>query len=174
MIELAEYIRDIPDFPKQGIIFKDITPLLADPRALAHAANLLAEPYASADVELVTGIESRGFIFGALVASRLGAGFVPLRKPGKLPGETISQTYDLEYGTDAVEIHADAIRPDQKVLMIDDLLATGGTMAAACRLVEQLGGQIVGVSFLIELCFLNGRDKLARDDVRSLIQVRDE
>ncbi len=108
------------------------------------------------------------------MASRLGAGFVPLRKPGKLPGETISQAYDLEYGTDAVEIHADAIRPGQKVLMIDDLLATGGTMAAACRLVEQLGGQIVGVSFLIELCFLNGRDKLARNDVLSLIQVRDE
>jgi adenine phosphoribosyltransferase len=147
--------------------------LLAEPRALAHAVSLLAEPYASAEVELVTGIESRGFIFGALVASRLGAGFVPLRKPGKLPGETISQTYDLEYGTDAVEIHADAIRPDQKVLMIDDLLATGGTMAAACELVEQLGGQIVGVSFLIELCFLNGREKLARYDVRSLIEVGD-
>jgi len=174
MIDLAQYIRDIPDFPKPGIIFKDITPLLAQPRALAHAVSLLAEPYASGGIEIVTGIESRGFIFGALVANRLGAGFVPVRKPGKLPGETISQTYDLEYGTDAVEIHADAIRPDQKVLMIDDLLATGGTMAAACKLVEQLGGRIVGVSFLIELCFLNGREKLAQYDVRSLIEVRGE
>ena len=171
MIDLEQYIRDVPDFPKKGIVFKDITPLLADPAALGEAVARLAAPYESKAVELVTGIESRGFIFGSLVAQRLGVGFVPIRKPGKLPARTISATYELEYGTDTVEIHADAVRPGQKVLMVDDLLATGGTMAAACRLVGQLGGEIVGVAFVIELCFLHGREKLSQFDPHCLIQV---
>jgi adenine phosphoribosyltransferase len=172
MLRLEDFIRDVPDFPKKGIIFKDITPLLADAAALREAATQLAAPYKSAGVEIVTGIESRGFIFGALVADRLAAGFVPVRKAGKLPYKAIAATYDLEYGTDTVEMHADAVRPGQKVLMVDDLLATGGTMAAACELVGKLGGEIVGISFVIELCFLHGRDKLAGCDVRSLIKVR--
>ena len=171
MTDLEAYIRDVPDFPKPGIIFKDITPLLGDVEALREAVRQLSAPYEAEGVEVVTGIESRGFIFGSLVAERLGAGFVPIRKPGKLPAETLSQSYELEYGTDTVEIHADAIRPGQKVLMIDDLLATGGTMAAACELVGRLGGEIVGVAFVIELCFLHGRDKLPGYDVRSLILV---
>jgi len=170
-MELERYIRDVPDFPKEGIIFKDITPLLADAGALAEAVRLLAEPYQDAAVELVAGIESRGFIFGGAVARQLGAGFVPLRKPGKLPYKTVRREYALEYGTDAVEIHADAVRPGQKVLMVDDLLATGGTMAAACELVEGLGGEIVGVAFLIELCFLGGREKLPGRDIHTLIRV---
>ncbi|MHC4984260.1 MAG: adenine phosphoribosyltransferase [Planctomycetota bacterium] len=172
MLRLEDFIRDVPDFPKKGIIFKDITPLLASPEAVRQAADRLAEPFASAGVEIVTGIESRGFIFGSLVAERFGAGFVPIRKPGKLPCETVSASYELEYGTDSVEMHADAVKAGQKVLMVDDLLATGGTMAAACELVGKLGGRIVGISFLIELCFLNGRAKLPDYDVRSLIKVR--
>ena len=171
MTPLEQYIRDVPDFPKPGIIFKDITPLLADAAALARTVEELARPYEDAGVEAVVGMESRGFIFGSLVATRLHAGFVPIRKPGKLPAETISQTYELEYGTDTIEIHADAIRPGQKVLMIDDLLATGGTMSAACELVGKLQGEIVGVAFVIELAFLRGRDKLSGYDVRSLIVV---
>ena len=174
MIDLEKRIRNVPDFPKKGIVFKDITPLLGDSQALRQAVEQLAQPFASKGVEIVTGIESRGFIFGALVAQRLGAGFVPIRKPGKLPAKTIRESYDLEYGKDTVEIHADAVRPGQKVLMIDDLLATGGTMAAACKLVETLGGQIVGVAFVIELCFLNGRGKLPGRQVHTLIQVAGE
>ena len=170
-MDLEKYIRDVPDFPTEGIIFKDITPLLADAEALAEAVRLLAEPFERAGVELVAGIESRGFIFGGAVARQLGAGFVPLRKPGKLPYKTVRKEYALEYGTDAVEIHADAVQPGQKVLMVDDLLATGGTMAAACELVEGLGGRILGVAFLIELCFLNGREKLPGRDVHTLIRV---
>jgi len=159
-MDLEQYIRDVPDFPKPGIVFKDITPLLADAAAMQDAVTQLVQPYALAGAEAVTGIESRGFIFGALAAERLGVGFVPIRKPGKLPAETISESYALEYGTDAVEIHADAIRDGQKVLMVDDLLATGGTMEAACKLVRKLGGQIVGAAFVIELSFLPGRAKL--------------
>ena len=174
MIDLEKHIRDVPDFPKPGIIFKDITPLLSDPAALRESVNQLAAPYESAGVELVAGVESRGFIFGSLVADHLGAGFVPIRKPGKLPAETIAESYELEYGTDTVEIHADAIRPGQTVLMVDDLLATGGTMAAACRLVEKLGGRILGPAFVIELCFLAGRQKLNGYDVHALIQVAGE
>jgi len=170
-MDLESYIRDVADFPKEGVVFKDITPLLADAEAMREACDRLAEPFAEAGVDKVVGIESRGFIFGPLVAERLGAGFVPVRKPGKLPAETIGQSYELEYGSDAVEIHADAIAPGEKVLMIDDLLATGGTMAAACRLVRKLGGEIVGVAFLIELCFLNGREKLADYDAHTLIRV---
>jgi adenine phosphoribosyltransferase len=170
-MDLESYIRDVPDFPKKGIVFKDITPLLADPEAMREACDRLAEPFAEAGVAKVVGIESRGFIFGPPVAERLGAGFVPVRKPGKLPAETIGQSYELEYGTDGIEMHADAISPGEKVLMLDDLLATGGTMAAACRLVRRLGGEIVGVAFLIELCFLHGRDKLADYNVHALIRV---
>jgi len=173
MKDVEAYIRDVPDFPKKGIVFKDITPLLGNYQALAATVDQLAGPYMDCDVQYVAGIESRGFIFGVPVAERLKAGFVPIRKPGKLPAETISESYDLEYGTDAVEIHADAIEAGAKVLMVDDLLATGGTMAAACKLVERLGGSIVGVTFVIELCFLNGRDKLAGRDVDSLIKVTD-
>ena len=171
MIDLESYIRDVPDFPKPGIVFKDITPLLADPEAMAEACSQLAAPFADRGVEVVVGIESRGFIFGVPVAERLGVGFVPIRKPGKLPAATVSQGYELEYGTDTIEIHADAIEPGQKVLMVDDLLATGGTAGAACQLVHKLEGDLVGVAFVIELCFLHGRDKLEGHDVRALIQV---
>jgi len=170
-MDLSSLIRDVPDFPKKGIIFKDITPLLGDPAGLREACERLAEPFVGRGVEKVAGIESRGFIFGAPVAERLGAGFVPLRKPGKLPYSTIRQTYELEYGTDAIEVHADAVAPGQKVLLVDDLLATGGTMAAACRLVEKLGGQVTGIAFVIELCFLHGRDKLPGRDLHVLVAV---
>ena len=171
-MDLAKYIRDIPDFPKKGILFKDITPLIGDPAALDETVRQLARPFAALGVKTVVGIESRGFIFGAAVARELKAGFVPLRKPGKLPYKTVRKEYALEYGADAIEIHADAVAAGDKVLMIDDLLATGGTMAAACDLVKGLGGRIVGVAFVIELCFLHGREKLDGFDVKSLIQVK--
>jgi len=170
-MNLASMIRDVRDFPTEGIIFKDITPLLADPVGLDDAVRQLAEPFVGQGVQIVAAVESRGFIFGAAVARQLAAGFVPIRKPGKLPHKTVRKDYELEYGADAIEIHADAIAPGDKVLMLDDLLATGGTMAAACDLVAGLGGQIVAVAFLIELGFLNGRDKLAGYDVRSIIRV---
>ena len=170
-MDLEKYIRDIPDFPKEGIIFKDITPLLAEATALDETVRRLAEPYEGKGIAYVAAVESRGFIFGAAVARQLAAGFVPIRKPGKLPHKTVSKEYSLEYGTDTVEIHADAIPPGSKVLMIDDLLATGGTMAAACELVAALGARIVGVAFLIELCFLNGRAKLTGYDLHTLIRV---
>ncbi|MFP4140653.1 MAG: adenine phosphoribosyltransferase [Planctomycetota bacterium] len=159
-MELAPFIRDIPDFPKLGIIFKDITPLLADPAGLKDTVEQLIAPFENEGIEIVTGVESRGFIFAAAAAIRLGAGFVPIRKPGKLPADTIAESYELEYGTDTIEIHSDAIAPGQKVLMLDDLLATGGTMSAACELVKKIGGEIVSSGFVIELGFLNGRDKL--------------
>jgi adenine phosphoribosyltransferase len=174
MIDLEKFIRNVPDFPKKGIVFKDITPLLGNARALQQAVAQLAKPFEAQGVQVVTGIESRGFIFGSLVAQKLKVGFVPIRKPGKLPAATISESYELEYGKDTIEIHADAVAPGQKVLMIDDLLATGGTMAAACRMVEKLGGQVVGVGFVIELSFLNGRQKLTGRPVYSLIQVAGE
>ncbi len=171
MIDLGDFIRDIPDFPKQGIIFKDITPLLMDPVALDEVIRQLAEPYRDAGIEAVVGIESRGFIFAPAVACEIGAGFVPIRKPGKLPHKTVSREYALEYGTDTIEMHADAIADGAKVLMLDDLLATGGTMSAACEMVEDLGGDIAGIAFLIELCFLDGREKLTDYEIRSLIRV---
>ena len=174
MTDIAAFIRDVPDFPKKGIIFKDITPLLGSYEALSATIDQLAGPYLDKGVQYVTGVESRGFIFGAAVAERLRAGFVPIRKPGKLPAETLKESYELEYGSDAIEIHADAFGAGAKVLMVDDLLATGGTMAAACRLVEKLGGEIVAVAFVIELCFLKGRDQLTGYDVRSLVQVEGE
>jgi adenine phosphoribosyltransferase len=161
-ISLEPYIRDIPDWPKPGIVFKDLTPLLRDPGGLAMAVELMVNPFRGQGVELVCGAESRGFIFGTAIAQALSAGFIPIRKPRKLPWKTRSIEYELEYGKDRLEIHADAINRGQRVLMVDDLLATGGTMQACCGLIEQLGGQIVGLTVLIELTFLHGRDKLLR------------
>jgi len=163
-------IRDIPDFPKPGILFRDITPLLQDPAGLSLAVEFLTQPFRDKHIDVVVGAESRGFIFGTAVARNLSAGFVPVRKPGKLPAAKRSVTYDLEYGTDTLEIHADAIRPGQRVLMVDDLLATGGTMQACCELVEQLGGTIIAVAFLIELSGLDGRSRLTRWDVHSVLK----
>ena len=168
-LDLRQFIRLVPDFPKPGIVFRDITPLLANSAALDQAVSQLAEPYRQRNIDIVAAVESRGFIFGAAVARQLQAGFVPIRKPGKLPAATASATYQLEYGTDTIEIHTDAISPGQRVLLVDDLLATGGTMAAACQLVQGLGGQIVAVAFLIELAFLHGRERLADHDILTLI-----
>jgi adenine phosphoribosyltransferase len=160
IVHLRELIRDVPNFPRPGIVFKDITPLLANPAALALSVEYLTQPFRHLHVDVVAGAESRGFIFGAAVAMRLSAGFVPIRKSGRLPAETHAEEYALEYGNDRVEIHRDSIEPGDRVVMVDDLLATGGTMAACCRLVQALGGEIVGVSVLIELGFLNGRSQL--------------
>jgi len=160
-IELKDFIRDVPDFPKPGIMFKDITPLLRSPQALENACALLAEPFRSQNVNLVAGIESRGFIFGSIVAQKLGAGFIPIRKPGKLPWTTRRHEYALEYGTDVLEIHDDALEPGDRVLVIDDVLATGGTLAAAMNLVRGFDATLVGAATVIELEFLGGRQKLA-------------
>lgn len=168
-MNLLKYIREVPDFPKPGILFKDITTLLKDPAALDTAVRRLADPYRNEDVSVVAGIESRGFILGAAVARDLGAGFVPIRKSGKLPSQTASADYVLEYGTDSIEIHTDAVVPGQRVLLLDDLLATGGTMEAAVSLVKGLGGQIPGISFLIELTALDGRSRLNGENVTSLV-----
>ena len=168
-MNLRNYIRDIPDFPKPGILFKDITPLLKDPQALNEAVRLLAETAHGLGVTSVVGIESRGFIFGAAVACKLGVGFVPIRKPGKLPAETVSESYELEYGADTIEMHADALAAGERVLLIDDLLATGGTMKAAVRLVEKSGARVAKIAFVIELLFLDGRRQLTGYDVVSLI-----
>ncbi len=170
-MNLEQWIRDVPDFPIQGILFKDITPLLQDPRALEEAVNRLAAPYLDRGIERVVAIESRGFIFGVPIARQLRAGFVPVRKPGKLPAETIGVEYSLEYGTNRLEMHRDAILPGQRVLIVDDLLATGGSAAAAADLVEQLGGVVEGLAFLIELVALQGRGKLSRYDVFSVLQM---
>jgi adenine phosphoribosyltransferase len=167
--DLKRYIRDIPDFPKAGILFRDITPLLADARALAQAIDALRQPFVGQGIDAVAAVEARGFIFGAAVARALNAGFVPIRKKGKLPFEIHSVSYGLEYGTDVVEVHTDAVLPGAKVLMVDDLLATGGTMAAACELVETLGGQIAGLTFLIELADLKGRELLNKYPIHSVI-----
>ncbi len=167
--ELRGKIRDIKNFPTEGILFKDITTLLKDGPAWRFAVDALASQYQSERVDVVVGVESRGFIFGGAIAHQLRAGFVPVRKLGKLPGKTISVEYELEYGRDALAMHEDAIQPGQRVLAVDDLLATGGTMAATLRLIEQLGGKVVGVAFMIELAFLHGRDKLKNYPVHSLI-----
>ncbi len=166
---LQDLIRDVPDFPQEGISYKDITTLLKDPTGLKEAIGAMLRPFEGVGVELVVGIESRGFILAAPMAIELGCGFIPVRKPGKLPAETLRLDYDLEYGTDAVEIHADAIEPGQKILVVDDVLATGGTLAATCRLVEKLGGEIVGISVLAELGFLQGRNILSGYKIESTI-----
>jgi len=195
---LEKYIRSIPDWPKEGILFRDITPLLADPKAFSAAVDALCAGFTPAlasqeaagagvdstrlgggspsrsrtgspQVEYVAAVEARGFIFGAAVAQKLGAGFIPIRKKGKLPYETESVTYDLEYGTDTLEVHKDAVKEGAKVLMVDDLLATGGTMAAACQLIEKIGGQVAGITFLVELKELAGREKLGSYKINTII-----
>jgi adenine phosphoribosyltransferase len=171
---LYSLVRDIPDFPKPGIVFKDITPLLGDPAALSLAVEFLSQPFRHLHIQRVVGAESRGFIFGTAVARNLSAGFVPIRKPGRLPGNTKSETYDLEYGRDTLEILHDAIVNGERILMVDDLLATGGTMEACCKLVESLGGRIVGLAFLIELAFLNGRKRLDRYPIHSVMRYEHE
>lgn len=172
--DLFASVRSIPNFPKQGIIFRDITTLLKDPAAFTKSLDMLHERYRSAGIQKVVGIESRGFILGAALAYRLHAGFVPIRKPGKLPAQTIRQEYALEYGTDAIEIHTDAIKPRERILLHDDLLATGGTMQAACTLVERLGASVAGICFLIELSFLNGRQHLKGYEIFSLLSYDKE
>src|SRR3989442_8100345 len=169
LASLRAKIRDIKNFPTEGILFKDITTLLKDGPAFRYVVDLLAERYQQERVEIVVGIESRGFIFAGAIAHQLNAGFVPVRKLGKLPGKTIEVEYELEYGRDALAMHEDAIKPGQRVLAVDDLLATGGTMGATLRLVEQLGGRVVGVAFMIELAFLKGREKLKNYPLHSLI-----
>ena len=166
---LKALVRTVPDFPKPGILFYDITTLLKDPKGFAALIDALAQYYIDKDIDLVLGIEARGFIFGPALAYRLNAGFVPVRKPKKLPGPTVRVTYDLEYGSDTLEIHADAIEPGQRVVLVDDLLATGGTMEATIKLVQQLGGEIAGLGFAIELDFLKGRAKFPEYDVFSLL-----
>ena len=169
-MDLRQLIRDVPDFPKKGIVFKDITPLLQDGAALKEAMDRLSSHFRGRGISKVIGIESRGYIFAPAIALNLGAGFVPARKPGKLPWKTASEEYALEYGTDRLEVHIDALEAGERVLIVDDLLATGGTASAACRLAERLKGDVVGAGFLVELTFLGGRSRLAGLDVVSLIQ----
>src|SRR3954469_2748673 len=169
-IDLASRIRDIPDFPKPGIVFKDVMPLFGDGEALRAAVDALAEWAEPRRPEVILGAEARGFILGAALAYRLGCGFVAARKPGKLPYDTVSAQYALEYGVDALEMHVDSIRHGARVIVHDDVLATGGTARAKCELVEQVGGEVVGVAFLIELAFLRGRDRLAPYDVHALLR----
>lgn len=174
MHNLATAIRNVPDFPKKGIVFRDITTLLKDPKAFKQATEIFCEHYRNRQIDKIVCIESRGFIVGAAIALELGIGFVPIRKKGKLPATTLKQEYALEYGTDSIEIHVDAIQAGENVLIHDDLLATGGTIEAACKLVRGLGGNIVGLSFLIELSFLHGREKLKGHDIFSIIQYESE
>jgi adenine phosphoribosyltransferase len=173
-MDLKSHIRNVKDFPKPGIMFRDITTLLKNPEAFNHTLEQLLTFVEDKKINKVVGIESRGFIFGAVLANKLNCGFIPVRKPGKLPAEKVSISYSLEYGEDKLEMHKDAIQPGDKVLIHDDLLATGGTMNAVCQLIEQLGGEIVQVSFIIELSFLNGRNKLNKYDVRSIVDYVDE
>ncbi len=168
-LDLSSYIKDVPDFPKKGIVFKDMTPLLADAGAFAAAIDALSEPFIGKGINVVAGIESRGFLLATPIAYRLNAGVVPLRKKGKLPRQTVSANYTLEYGEETMEAHTDAIKPDSRVLLVDDVLATGGTAEAACRLIEKLRGKIEGIAFLMELKFLNGRHKLDGRPIRSLL-----
>jgi adenine phosphoribosyltransferase len=170
MDDLKALIREIPDYPKPGILFYDLTTLLKDPKGFHSLVDRLCEQYNGTKVDLVAGIEARGFIFAPALAYRLNAGFVPVRKPKKLPGKTSSVAYDLEYGTDQLDIHTDAVKPGQTVLICDDLLATGGTAAAAVKLIQQLGGKVAGAAFAVELSFLNGRGKLPGVHVFSLLQ----
>lgn len=168
-MQLSDYIRDIQDFPKQGVTFKDITPLLGDAAAFAKAAAQLKALVGNQTIDVVVGVESRGFFFGGVLAKELGASFVPVRKPGKLPFETVSETYQLEYGTDTLEMHKDAIKPGNRVLLHDDVLATGGTAAAVVKLIEKLEGQVVQCNFLIELEFLKGRNKLPKQKIVAVL-----
>jgi adenine phosphoribosyltransferase len=169
-MDLARYIRDIPDFPRPGIVFKDITPLLAEPRAFQYSIDRLAERYGTGDVDVVAAAEARGFLFAAPLALRLARPLVPLRKPGKLPHKTHALRYELEYGSAELQVHIDAVAPGARVLLIDDLLATGGTMEAACQLIRKAGGAVAGCAFLVELTFLGGRDRLRPHEVFSLVQ----
>lgn len=168
-MKLEEYIRDIADFPKPGIIYKDISPLLQNPEAMREGVKRFLKYLKDQEIDKVVGIESRGFFFATLLAEKLNAGFIPIRKPGKLPYETLRESYSLEYGKDVLEIHRDAIRKGERVLIHDDVLATGGTAAAACKLVEKLGGEIVQCNFLMDLAFLNGKEKLRGYEVISLL-----
>ncbi|MHC4123891.1 MAG: adenine phosphoribosyltransferase [Planctomycetota bacterium] len=167
--ELKKYIRDIPDWPKKGILFRDITPLLCNPEAFVTAIQALSACFKGTDIDYVAAVEARGFIFGSAVAKELGVGFIPIRKKGKLPFKTQNVTYNLEYGTDTLEVHIDSITKGANVLMVDDLLATGGTMAAASELIEKIGGRIMGIVFLIELTELSGREKIDKYDVKTII-----
>ncbi|MGH9258203.1 MAG: adenine phosphoribosyltransferase [Vicinamibacterales bacterium] len=169
-MDLKQHIRHVPDFPKPGILFYDITTLLRNADALRATIERLAHPYSADRIDVVVGIESRGFILGAAVAERLGAGFIPVRKPGKLPARAVKETYDLEYGTDALEMHADAVERGQRVLIVDDVLATGGTAAATAQLVRRVGGELHGLAFLIELLALDGKSKLVNERVYSVLQ----
>ncbi|QCX32788.1 adenine phosphoribosyltransferase [Caloramator sp. E03] len=169
-MDIKQKIRVIEGFPKQGISFKDITTLLSDGEAFKYTIDKMVEQVRNKDIDVVVGPEARGFLLGAPIAYSLGVGFVPVRKPGKLPSDTLRYTYNLEYGTDSLEIHKDAIKNGQKVLIVDDLLATGGTISAVAKLVEQLGGEVAGISFVVELTGLNGRDKLEGYNVNSLVQ----
>ncbi len=170
MDHLKKLIREVPDYPKPGILFYDITTLLKDPVGFGDLTQAMAARYESQPPDVVLGIEARGFVFGPVIASRLRTGFVPVRKPAKLPAESVHVTYDLEYGQDRLEIHRDAIEPGQRVLVVDDLLATGGTAAAACQLVEQLGGVVTGLAFVIELAFLRGRERLGGYEIFSVLR----
>ena len=172
-MNLHEKIREVQDFPKEGIGFKDITPLFNDKEALQYIINQLSDQLKELNVDIIVGPEARGFLVGTPVAFNLGVGFVPVRKPGKLPWETVRYEYELEYGTDALEIHKDAIKPGQRVAIVDDLLATGGTVLAAVKLIEKLGGEVVSLNFLIELAFLNGKEKLEGYNVQSLVIYED-
>ncbi len=171
MEELKKVVREVPDFPKEGILFYDITTLLKDGKAFAKAVGALSERYEGRRIDAVMAIEARGYIFGPAMACRLGVGFIPVRKPGKLPARTIQETYELEYGTDTIEIHVDAVSEKQNVLMVDDLLATGGTMEAALKLVRQIGGEPVACAFVIEISFLKGRERLGDIPIHSLLTV---
>ena len=168
--QLLPHIRDVPDFPEEGILFKDITPMLQNAEAFRAAVDMAAEPLMDEGIDVVLGAEARGFVIGAPLAYKIGAGFALVRKPGKLPWEKTRATYDLEYGSDALEIHIDAVSPGMKVLIADDVLATGGTASACVSLVESLGGRVYGLTFFLELAFLNGRERLAPHPVRSLIR----
>jgi adenine phosphoribosyltransferase len=168
-MNLDNYIRVVNDFPKPGIPFKDITPLIGDPAAFGHAIYKMSEPYYDLGATKVIGAEARGFIFGAAIAEHLNIGFVPARKPGKLPYEVVSEEYDLEYGTDSLSVHSDAVRNDERVILVDDVLATGGTMTAMAKLVEKIGADIIGISFLMELDYLNGRENISKYNINSVL-----
>lgn len=169
-MDLYAHIRDVPDFPKPGIVFKDITPILSNHAAFDGAVNLMLAPFAEAGVSKVAGIEARGFMFAAPIAARLGAGFIPIRKPGKLPCEVVEQEYDLEYGTDKLQVHADAVHDGERVLIVDDVLATGGTAAASVDLLRQVGANVVGLAVLLELEFLKGRDRIGDVPVHAVVR----